>query len=230
MNIHDTLIVSATRNKQSDTDNVPPLVESLKEFTSLYGDHNLEMNWENTDGLPAVYNKYLTKVNLAKYSNIIYVHDDVYIDDLKCFEKIEKQFDLGYSVVGLAGGSKVKIKQPALWHYMSDRESQHGAVTHIHGDVNYVTVFGTTPARALIMDGLFLAIDCKKFLQNPVTFDERFKFHHYDIDFCLQCNKNKHKLVIDYINVIHKSHGLLNMNDEMYNESEKLFLEKYAKT
>lgn len=222
-----TLIVSATRsNSKTETE----LTKSLKEFTSLYGDYELDMSYDNTSGLPVVYNRYLTTKYFNRYSTILFVHDDVYIDDLKVFEKIDRQFSTGISVVGLAGGSKVKLKKPALWHLMTDKRSQSGSVVHPYGD-SYIaaTTFGPTPMRCVIMDGLFLAINTKLFKKSPVKFDTRFKFHHYDIDFCLQCNKHKHRLITEQINVIHKSPGLLNPNDASYLESEQKFINKYVK-
>lgn len=224
--MNNTLIVSATRRSENCS---IPLLESLKEFTSIYGDYNYEIIWNNTNGLPKVYNRYLNDTYFDRYTCILFVHDDVYIDDLKCFEKIHNQFSQDYSVVGLAGGQRVEIKRPALWHLMTDRKSQSGAVAHPHGERTYVTSFGPTPVRCLIMDGLFLAIDCSKFKSNPVKFDESFMFHHYDLDFCLQCNAKKHKLVTEQINVIHQSPGLLDAKSKSFEQSESKFILKYAK-
>ena len=222
------LIVSATREQAASNTNIFKSlcdISKMQESVSYFE----EYHENNTLGLPAVYNKLLDYKTLNKWDCIIFVHDDVYIDDTKVFTKLKKLFEQGYSVIGLAGASKATIKKPALWHLMSDRANQSGCVSHPYGDtMNYATTFGPTPKRCLIMDGLFLAIDCNKFKNNIVKFDEQFTFHHYDLDFCLQCNNAKHKLTTCDIHVIHNSPGLLNPNSPIYTDSEEKFIKKYA--
>ena len=222
------LIITATRLPPEST---VPLTESLADmvqFGVTTEHHQGIIRHGNNKGLPEIYNQYITKEHLDIYEGIIFVHDDVYIDDIKFLEKLRNCFKQGYSVVGLAGASSAKIAKPALWHLMSERQNQTGAVAHPYKDgMSYVTTFGPTPKRCLIMDGLYLAINCKKFKQNPVKFDEQFTFHHYDLDFCLQCNKNKHKLVAVNINVIHNSPGLLKPESKIFLDSQDKFIKKY---
>ena len=210
-----------------------PLTTSLRDmkaYNITSADHQVIIRHGNKIGLPEIYNTYITKEYLNDYEGIIFVHDDVYIDDLKFIEKLRTRFKEGYSVVGLAGASSAKIGKPALWHLMSERGHQAGAVAHPYNDTTtYVTTFGPTPRPCLIMDGLFLAINCEKFKKTPVKFDEQFTFHHYDLDFCLQCNEHKHKLVAININVIHNSPGLLNPDSKMFLDSQDKFIKKYAK-
>ena len=224
------LIVTATRE---DTDVTVPLIKSL-DAMEPYGitskQHQVIIRLNNDRGLPEIYNQYITKDYLNDYEGIIFVHDDVFIDDLKCFTKIREQFKRGYSVVGLAGAAAATIKSPALWHLMSEQKDWSGAVAHpAKDDMVHVTSFGPIPKRCLIMDGLFLAINCKEFKKTLVKFDDQFNFHHYDLDFCLQCNSKKHKLTTANINVLHSSPGLLNINSPSYQKSEELFLNKYVK-
>ena len=239
------LIVTASREgppmllKNGMPANDVPLLKSLthlEKYNITTDDHQVIIRHNNDKGLPEIYNQYLTKKHLKEWEGIIFVHDDVYIDDPKFIDKIRKHFKQGYSVVGLAGASQAKIAKPALWHLMSERKDQAGAVAHPFDnqmskvpDSSYVSAFGPTPTRCLIMDGLFLAIDCKKFKKNTVKFDEQFTFHHYDLDFCLECNKHQHKLVATNINVIHNSPGLLNPESLIFLESQDKFINKHAK-
>src|SRR5262249_52878004 len=65
------------------------------------------------------------------------------------------------------------------------REALSGAVEHALGNgLAAWSCYGPTPRRCLVMDGLFLAVDLRAI--GNVRFDERFTFHLYDIDFCLQ--------------------------------------------
>lgn len=238
------LIITASREgppmllKNRQPANDVPLLKSLdvmRKYNVSTDDYQVIIRYSNDKGLPEIYNPYLTKKNLGEWEGIIFVHDDVYIDDPKFIEKIRKHFKQGYSVVGLAGAAQAKIAKPALWHLMSERKDQAGAVAHPFDNhmnkveaSSYVSAFGPTPTRCLIMDGLFLAIDCKKFKKAPVKFDEQFTFHHYDLDFCLECNKKKHKLVATNINVIHNSPGLLDINSNLFSKSQDKFIEKHA--
>lgn len=223
-----TLIVTATRKNPSNAEQLE-LIDSLRSFPES-SDFEISVNYSNEKGLPEVYNSYLTEEIANKYDCIIYVHDDVYIDDIKVFSKIHDKFKEGIGVVGLAGASEVKLKIPALWHLMSDRESWSGAVAHPVDDESiYVTSFGPVPKRCVIMDGLFLAVKPLQLIRNEVYFDEQFKFHHYDIDFCLQCNKAGIKMSTTNINAIHVSPGLSDPNDKDYLESQSLFKLKHVK-
>lgn len=223
------LLVSATRQKTAVDTKLYQSLQDLEQYVDP-GVYEAQIETDNTAGLSTVYNKYTTDENLKRYSSIIYVHDDVYIDDVKVFEKIIKCFKQGYSLVGLAGGSKVKIQSPALWHVMTEKQSQSGSVAHPYTtDTAYTTTFGPVPVRCLIMDGLFLAINCERYRANMVRFDEQFEFHHYDIDFCLQSNKSGHKMTTCNINVIHSSPGLLNPNSKIFLDSQQKFLNKYVK-
>jgi len=230
------LIITATREGPSSSVSITKSLEDMKPYGITTKHHQVIIRLNNDKGLPEIYNQYITKEYLNDYEGIIFVHDDVYIDDPKFLEKIKTQFRNGFSVVGLAGAASAKISKPALWHLMSERSTHAGAVAHpvdlarsgrTGSDYSYVTAFGPTPKRCLIMDGLFLAINCKKFKENIVKFDEQFTFHHYDLDFCLQCNKSKHKLVAININVIHNSPGLLNPESSVFLDSQEKFIKKY---
>ena len=222
-----TLIVSATRNTSKYKVDLSKSLKSLD-----LNNTDVIIHTDNKQSLPIVYNNYMCKEYYDKYQCILFVHDDVYVDDTKVFNKIKTQFNKGYSVVGLAGSSTVDIKEPALWHIMSDKKSWSGAVAHpFTNDSNqlYVTSFGPTPKRCIMLDGLFLAVNTKLLRKTDIKFDMQFDFHHYDIDFCLQCNENKLKLTTAPINVIHDSPGLLSIDDPVFQRSQKRFINKYAK-
>ena len=222
-----TLIVSASRNNASDLKKTR-LIESLNSFPP--GDFELAMTRSNRDGLPKLYNSYITAEIVSEFDCIIYVHDDVFIDDLKCFAKVEEQFKNNIDVVGLAGATTAKLTTPALWHIMSDQKHWSGSVAHPHDDTTVrVTSFGPVPQRCLIMDGLFLACKPNSLIHKNIRFDESFDFHHYDIDFCLSCNAAGLRMSTCNINVIHQSPGLLDPNSNTYKHSEQKFADKHVK-
>jgi hypothetical protein len=178
---------------------------------------------ENEKGLPFIYNQFLRDKWIDK--KIIFVHDDVLIEDLFWEEKLDIAFEK-YDIVGLAGSKKADLKRPAAWHLMSDKQDFVGEVGHSHEGKTWTTVFGSTNSRALIMDGLFLAVNVKKLIETNTKFDERFQFHHYDITFCINANKNKLKMGVSPIKVVHFGLGD-SMNTPEWNQSAILFKNLY---
>ena len=141
-------------------------------------------------------------------------------------EKLEIAFQK-YDIVGLAGSKKCDLSSdiPA-WHLMCDRNDLVGEVAHSKDKVNWTTIFGPTDSRALILDGLFIAVNVAKLLETNTKFDEDFSFHHYDITFCLNANKNKLKMGVYPIKVTHYGLGD-SMNSDQWRKSANCFKQKY---
>lgn len=189
------------------------------------------MEVDNTTSLSKIYNKHLTHKTLKKHDVVLFVHDDVFIDDLGCFDKLYSSlFTYDNDIIGVAGTAQATIKRPALWHLMSDRQYHSGAVSHLdtQHDVMQMTSFGPYPRRCLLLDGLFLAVNLKRVLEVDWCFNEQFDFHHYDLASCLDANKLKLKLSTCNIHVVHESPGLQDYHDESYQRSEKKFLQLHA--
>jgi hypothetical protein len=180
--------------------------------------------YENKESLSKVYNRFINEE--LRGSKLIFVHDDVIIEDLFLFDKLNLAFET-FDIVGLAGAKSCDLsaEYPA-WHLMAPREALVGEVAHSKGGVNWTTVFGQTPSRALTIDGLFIAVDIAKLLDTNTRFDEDFSFHHYDISFCLNANANKLKIGVYPIRVVHFGLGD-SMNTPEWQESSIKFKEKY---
>lgn len=215
------LFVIATQYNQSDfwtKAKIGPFLEKGG-FTN-----SVEIIYENKEALTKVYNSFITEKNKDK--KIIFVHDDVFIEDMFLTEKLDIAFEK-LSIVGLAGSKKCNLSSQApAWHLMSDRSDHVGEVGHCHDKKVWTTIFGPTDARALVLDGLFIAVDVNKLLETKTFFDERFSFHHYDISFCLNANNNKLKMGVAPIRVVHFGLGD-SMNTPEWHESAKKFKEYY---
>jgi len=166
--------------------------EGLKNHSTVF--------YQNKEGLTSIYNNFISDIYRNKH--LIFVHDDVLIEDLFWREKLDVAFEK-YDIVGLAGAKKIDLSKPPAWHLMSDRQDHVGEVAHCRDKKVWTTVFGPTESRVLVMDGLFIAVDINKLLDNNVKFDERFDFHLYDITFCLRANQNKLKMGVTPIRVVH---------------------------
>ena len=184
----------------------------------------------NKENIGKHYNKVLEMAVANQYDCVVLMHDDVDVDDIKWPGKLKEAFK-EYDVVGLAGAKQAEIKSPALWHLMSKPEDWSGAVAHPAGERQiFTTNFGPTPQRCLVLDGLFLAIKVSS-LKDEVRFDEELPAiaHHYDLDFCLTCNRHKLKLTTWPIWAIHKSPGL-DEKDQMFDKSEQYFITKWTRS
>ena len=185
---------------------------------------DIDIHFNNREGLPSIYNKYI----IEKYrdSYVIFLHDDVFIHDLYIEQKIRKGFEK-YNIIGLAGCTKISKKSnPTAWHLMCDRENYIGEVTHTAGDDIWTTVFGRTSGRALLIDGLFIGVDIACAIDNKLNFDEDFKFHHYDLSFCLRANQSKLSVGIIQLFCIHQGLGD-SMKSQEWVDSAVAFRKKY---
>jgi hypothetical protein len=180
--------------------------------------------FKNKKGLPKLYNSFINET--YKDKRLIFVHDDVLIEDMFLEEKLDIAFEK-FDIVGLAGSKKCDLSKPPAWHLMSERNDHVGEVGHSHNKVSWTTCFGPTDSRALLLDGLFLAVRVDRLLETDTYFDENFNFHHYDITFCLNANKNKLKLGVSPIKVTHFGLGD-SMNTPEWHRSAQTFKKYYV--
>jgi hypothetical protein len=221
-------IISCTRKKQSEAKSL--MIYRSFEDSNFSDNVILDIIWENKEALPVVYNRCIEYYKNKNYNFLVFVHDDVYLDDKKLVEKLQKSVDeCGYDIVGLAGALNPKIKHPALWHIMSERHDHRGQVQHpVNEKQTFYTAFGPTPSRVAIIDGVFFAINLKKITEVGWKFNENYAFHHYDISSCLDANKLKLKIGVYPIHIIHLSPGLKSFDDKNWKESNQKFLLEYG--
>jgi hypothetical protein len=223
------VIVSCTRKLQEEAKTLP-LYRSWSDGLNT-PNYKLDITWDNTHGMPFVYNKKIEEYKDSCVDFLVCVHDDVYIDDLKLYEKLQlAKSKLGYDIVGLAGGLNPRLTNPALWHIMTDRNQQRGEVSHPAGNNNQTmtTAFGPTPSRVAIADGLFLALHIPTIRKTNWKFNENYTFHHYDIASCIDANRAKLKRGVYPIHVIHSSPGLMSIHDDLWAKSNEKFLKEYT--
>jgi len=232
-----TLIGICTKHDVKEFEKTPTYKSMLNGFDRELGKDyafydgglvNAAIRTNNGENISKHYNNILAMATSNEYDTVILMHDDVQVDDLTWPAKLEEAFK-EYDVVGLAGAKQIEIKQPALWHLMVKQEDWAGAVAHLANDKQiFMTNFGPTPQRCLVLDGLFLAIKVSS-LTPEIRFDEDIPAiaHHYDLDFCLTCNAHQLKLTTWPIWVVHKSPGLSG-TDEQFEASQKYFIDKWA--
>lgn len=225
MKIQNIAFVSCSK------DNKKTLLE--KSIEKISGHTEIHTFKNNNKSICEVYNEFITN-NCEYYQDdtaIIFIHDDVYINCQDLHYRLEEGFKT-YDVIGVAGTLSAEIKEPCLWHLMGEKQYHRGAAAHPlnrEGSLEpyYITSFGPMPSRALIIDGVFIAVKPK--VLKKVRFDETnpARFHYYDLDFSLECNKNQFKTGVCDIPIIHKSPGLTNP-DEEWRKGQDWFIKKWS--
>jgi len=224
-------LVTATRSKTLEEFSQRPIASSIKIFCDKRYDI-LEFDFtvvkENTKGLPEVYNSFIQEDNKDKI--LLFVHDDVELQDLFLVEKLNES---PWDITGLAGASQFSFQEKNLWHICAPRESYSGSVSHpyaiqennqlkVDPTRQITTYFGPWPQRCLVLDGLFLAVNVERALETGWRFDERHTFHHYDISSCLAANEKKLKMGTVPIYVTHYGLGDSYMTPE-WDKSNEIF-------
>ncbi|NCZ64412.1 MAG: hypothetical protein EBY62_11630, partial [Cellvibrionales bacterium] len=93
MKMKKILVVCCTKGDGKNT----PLLKSLN---TIKDDVSVVINANNKTGLAECYNRQLTADNLIKHDIVLFVHDDVFIDDLKLKGKLYTATnDLEYDIV-----------------------------------------------------------------------------------------------------------------------------------
>ena len=215
------------------------LLKSVEHF-DIDVDIAFELN--NTEHLAVVYNRAIDKALEENWDALVLVHDDVTLDhDPR--PKLRTLFDK-FDMIGVAGASSVEIKSPALWHLMgggfydgTKPSNLHGAVQHIvtkspQSGVGMVyrekqlTNFGFYPHRAVMIDGVFMALN-RKAMEN-IQFDRHnpCRYHFYDLMASLDFHLSGGRVGVGDILITHASPGLREYTED-WKRGEKYFLNKY---
>lgn len=196
----DLFFVSCSMGRKEQTVLYPSLLQLRTDKYHFFED--------NRTGLSTCYNRILDE-HAGRNEIIVFTHDDVTIGDAFIAEKLNQAVDgLQFAIVGLAGTSSFNLmldRQITMW-LQPPQTALSGAVEHASaGNSNHWSVYGPTPRRCVVMDGLFLAVDMTKI--GNVRFDENFEFHFYDLDFCLTAHRAGLALGTMNVYVNHKSGG-----------------------
>jgi hypothetical protein len=219
----DIVIISATSVDKDKFFETKPLGLYISELRYI----DFDITFNNKEGLAVVYNRAIAKY--AKFDKIlVFCHDDVEINEneWRFANKVNTGISL-YNVVGLAGTNKITLKKPVLWH-IHGNETRRGFVTHCNDGKYSASAYGISPDAVVVIDGLFMAVDCDKVVNSKVKFDEEnTSFHFYDIDFCLTAYQNGLSVGVYPIHVTHHSIGEWRNNKD-WEVSQEKFLQKWT--
>jgi len=190
--------------------------------SKVYG--NLVFN-DGSKGLSEIYNQAVKL--FPKEEEYLFVHHDVEMQTDDWYDKIVDMKECGCDIIGVAGTSNFDLNDGRWWFQngIPQFNDCHGKVIHTDDVKSWETNFGPSPAENLdVVDGLFLFVT-KNIFDAGIKFDERFKFHFYDVSFCIRAKKMGFKIGVADVLVKHLSIGEM---DSLYEESRKLFLQCYS--
>jgi hypothetical protein len=196
-------IVSATRcNAEEFTQT--PLAQS---FGRLARDPRLtfHVTFSNSAGLPEIYNR---RIRESANDMLVFVHDDVWIDDYFLADRVIDGLEL-YHVIGVAGNTRL-IDSHVAWHLKKgewDLPHLSGSVAHGAGPFGQVSRYGESPRKCELLDGVLLAARRSVLREKGVSFDTRFSFHFYDLDFCRTVRQSGLSVGTWPIAITHRSGG-----------------------
>ena len=166
----------------------------------------------NTAGLPSVYNKAIEEAR-TQPALLVFCHDDLHLCDFFWADHLREGIQR-YNIVGLAGNLRRVPRQPG-WAFIDEkltwdaRENLSGVVGHGDGfPSSNLSVFGPSGQPVKLLDGLWLACESQLLIDKGLRFDERFKFHFYDLDFCREAEKLGLSMGTWPISVVHQSSGV----------------------
>ncbi|MGD0662655.1 MAG: glycosyltransferase [Syntrophorhabdales bacterium] len=173
-------IVSATRCDAGEFKKTP-LAQSLGRLK-----HDARLRFHvtlsNAAGLPEIYNR---RIQESDNDVLVFVHDDVWIDDYFLVDRVIDGLEL-FQVIGVAGNTRL-IDSHVAWHLRKgewDFPHLSGSVAHGTAPFGPVTRYGDSPRRCELLDGVLLAARPSVLREKGLSFDTRFSFHFYDLDFC----------------------------------------------
>lgn len=198
------IVVPSTKSAaavMADHSLLPPLMCLDRMAIGDEASVDMEVVFENFDALSAVFNRALEESvsdTDRKDDFVVFVHDDIYLNDVLMFDKIRAVSDK-FDVIGVCGGKTwnpklVKNGKPIIWTTASTQGGGSGFMIHgmssswnpsIH-DIDYrgrslrAANYGGSPSRVLTIDGSFMCFGRKAI--DSLRFDEQFEFHYYDMD------------------------------------------------
>ena len=183
------------------------------------------------DGLPTIYNRALDAATDGEI--LVYVHDDVHLHDWQLVARA-REATARFDVAGIAGAREPDLTQPS-WYWRFDDDLTRlgvqsgrlsGSVNHGEPDWSRIRVFGPTPAACRLLDGVLLIVAAERVRAAGARFDEQFRFHHYDIDFCRTAGERGLRIGTWPISITHSSTGAF--NSDGFRASAREYLAKWG--
>lgn len=183
----------------------------------------------NTTGLSTIYNRAIEHAR-DNPAVLVFIHDDISLCDFFWAQRVHEALER-FDIVGLAGNTRRMPRQPS-WAFTPElkwdrSEFLSGTVGHGHDfPCSMISHFGPAGQACKLLDGLFLAADSERLIESGLRFDEQFKFHFYDLDFCRQAELKGLSMGTWPISAVHESGGAY--GTPAWREAYERYLRKYG--
>ena len=183
----------------------------------------------NTTGLSTIYNRAIEHAR-DNPAVLVFIHDDISLCDFFWAQRVHEALER-FDIVGLAGNTRRMPRQPS-WAFTPElkwdrSEVLSGTVGHGHDfPCSMISHFGPAGQACKLLDGLFLAADSERLIESGLRFDEQFKFHFYDLDFCRQAELKGLSMGTWPISAVHESGGAY--GTPAWREAYERYLRKYG--
>jgi len=145
---------------------------------------------------------------------LVFIHDDVYIHDWQLRHQLKAALSI-FDVVGVVGSAQVPFGQPGWWHDVTadgqparnDAVLRSGTINHFDPHHVRPDFYGASPMSCDLLDGVFLAVRRSTLIKTRLRFDQSFRFHCYDTDFCYQARERGLSLGTWPLSLTHGSPG-----------------------
>ena len=226
-------IICATRETEDGFYKNCLLGKTIESAYREFGLH-LHMFFENTRGLSECYNIGISKAD--EDDILVFVHDDIAISDFFWIKNVIIGLER-FHLIGVAGNRRRVKNQPAWTFINFDQENKKwkkergenlsGMVGHGSSFPCNLSIYGRPEQECVLLDGVFLAAKKKTFIERNIRFDERFKFHFYDMDICRQFERNGLSMGTVPISIIHDSGG--NFGSPEWIAAYEAYLDKWER-
>ena len=202
-------LVCATRESAADFGHVTTLGRALSRLPT--DALELCVYDRNTLGLAALYNQAIEAAR-ADPAVLVFLHDDVWFSGADWIDRIREGLR-HFDVLGVAGNIRRLPRQPA-WAFVGDALDWDDPAC-LSGSVGQGEdqgapqwqVFGPDRQQVKLLDGVLLAASSDDLHRAELRFDERFRFHFYDMDFCRQCELKGLRMGTWPLGLVHQSGG-----------------------
>ena len=188
---------------------------------------------ENSTGLSELYNYEIDQC-IGYPGILVFAHDDILLCDFFWTERIREGLEK-FDIVGVVGNVRRVPKQPS-WAFVDRVDGRFswdtpsnlsGACAHgtTLPPIGGLFTFGPVWQECKLLDGLLLAFESEILINSNLRFDENFKYHFYDLDFCRQAEIKNLTMGTIPLSVAHESVG--NLSSEEWIHSYQTYLNKW---
>lgn len=184
---------------------------------------------ENQLGLSVVYNRAIAEAQIDP-AVLIFAHDDIHLCDFYWPEHLISALHK-FPIVGVAGNRR-RVPHAPGWAFANarmepDEDFRSGIVGH--GDrfpPQNISTYGMAEVEVKQLDGVLLACHSETLLRSGLRFDERFRFHFYDMDFCRQAEAMGVKMGTATVSLVHESNG--NYGSDAWRAEHATYIDKWG--